>query len=87
VSAALASPLPVQAVQEARELVVELSVRAAPVDNQVLQREVTTDTQSGVNLRILAREHESFEDYVPEVRVLSIFPSPVRLLPDGRHHR
>jgi hypothetical protein len=63
-SFALASPLPVQAVQE-REPVLELSIREAPMDSQILHREVTTDTKSGVN--ILAREHESFEDYVQEM--------------------
>ena len=68
-SVVLASPLPVHVVQEARELAVELSVRDAPVNNQVLHREVNADAQSDVNLRILAREHESFEDSVREVRV------------------
>lgn len=74
---ALASPLPVHVVQEARELVVELSVRDAPVNNQVLHREVNTDAQSDVNLSILAREHESSEDYLQEVRV---FPLSLPLL-------
>lgn len=62
------------AIQEAREPVVELSVREVPVNNEILSREVTADTQSDVNLHIIAREHELYEEYVQEVRVLPLFP-------------
>lgn len=79
VSVALASPLPVQAIQEAREPVVELIVRDVPMNDQIFHREVTADTELGVNLPILAREHESFEDYVQEVCVLPLCSSHARL--------
>jgi hypothetical protein len=66
-SAALASPIPVQAIQGAGEPIVELIVREVPLSNQMFHREVTTDTESGVNLHILARENKSFEEYVQEM--------------------
>jgi len=60
-SLALASPVPVRVSNEVREAtVVELSARVAPVDHKILHREVI-DIESGANLQILAREHESFE--------------------------
>ena len=75
VSATLASPLPLRAIQEAREPVAELIVLGVPMNNQILDREATTDTESDVSLHILAREHKSFEEYVQEVRILPFFPS------------
>jgi hypothetical protein len=66
-SVALASPVPVRAVQEARELVVELNVRESPAERELLSREVDADSESGANLPILARERQSFDEYVEEM--------------------
>jgi hypothetical protein len=64
-SLALASPLPVRISNGLREAPVELSADVAPVDHKILHREVT-DIESGVNLQILAREHESVQDLTDE---------------------
>jgi hypothetical protein len=66
-SLALASPLPVGVTQEVRETTAELSAREVTVDPKILHREVSTDTESDINLHILAREHKAFEDYVQEM--------------------
>lgn len=68
-----------QVVQEAREAIVELSVREVPVDHGILHREVTVDTESGINLQILARENKLFEEYVQEVRVFPLLSSCTRV--------
>jgi len=70
----------VQAMNEMREITVELSARGPPVDYKTLHREVTTDTESGDNLHILAREHETSEDYVQEVRVPPLLIACTRLI-------
>ena len=92
VSVALASPLPVKAVQEARGLVVELNVREAPAEHELLSREVDADSESGANLPILAREHQSFDEYVEEVRANTsphrIYASDLMVIIDERRkHR
>jgi hypothetical protein len=66
-SLALASPLPVQAIKEMRETTVDLSAREVFVDHEILHREVPTDTDSGTNLHILAREHTTFDEYLQEL--------------------
>ena len=53
--------------KEAREATVELDAREGPVDYTVVHREAATDT----GLEILVREHNTFENSVREVRVLS----------------
>lgn len=68
VSLALARPLPVQAGNEVREAIVDLVTREAPVDREILLREVAP-VENGIELDVLAREYESFGDYVREVRV------------------
>ena len=71
VSLALASPLPVQAIKEMRENVIELSARDVPVDHEILHREVSADTESDTDLHVLAREHDTYGGSVPGVRVHS----------------
>lgn len=78
VSLALARPLPVQAENGVREVIVELGTREVPVDHELLHREVTPD-ETGVKLDVLAREHESFGDYVRGVRVLFFLTECTRL--------
>ena len=56
------------AVKELREINVEPIAREALADHEILHREVPTDTESGIDLQILAREHTSFEEYVQQVR-------------------
>ena len=79
VSLTLASPLPVQVVKEMRETTVEPSARELPVDHKVLNREVIVHTESSDDLHILAREHETFEDYVQEARVPPLLIACTRL--------
>ena len=59
--------MPVQINKEAREATVELDAREGLVDYTVVHREAATDT----GLEILVREHNTFENSVREVRVLS----------------
>jgi len=66
-SNALASPLPVQAIKEMREVAAELSAREVPVEHQILRREATADDGPVINLNVLAREHGTFEGYVEKV--------------------
>ena len=56
-----------QVMNEMREITVELNAREVPVDYKILHREVSTDSGSGANLPILAREHTTYDEYVQEV--------------------
>ena len=59
VSPALASPLPAQAIKEAREIAPELNARQIPPpDYKIHQREALAFAESGTDLDILAREDE-----------------------------
>lgn len=58
-----------QAVREVKGATVELSARDVPADLKIFHREVTTGTELGISLNILAREHQMFEDHAQEVRV------------------
>ena len=59
VSPALASPLPAQAIKEAREIAPELNARQIPPpDHKIHQREALAFGEFGTALDILARENE-----------------------------
>lgn len=58
-----------QAIKELRDNTIELSAREAPVNHEILHREVSTNTESDTDLHILGREHAEPEDYVQGVRV------------------
>ena len=58
VSPTFASPLPVQGIEEARGITLELDVRGVPVDREVLRREPSPSAGSGADLHILDREHD-----------------------------
>jgi hypothetical protein len=53
--------------REVREAVVELGARELHTDHKILDREVIANIGPGTNLELLAREHETSEDYVHEV--------------------
>ena len=55
-----------QAIREVSETTVERSSREVPVD--LLHHEISTDTESGINLRVLTQENNTFE-YVQGVRI------------------
>jgi len=68
-----------QVVKEMRETTIEPSARELPVDHKVLNREVIIHTELSDNLHILAREYETFGDYVQGVRASPLLIACARL--------